>query len=390
MIGGLGQELQDLGVAAGIERCIGDDLLEQALFHQAGAGVGQQHATRRQQLERQHVDVLVAAAGAQQLGLALGKLGRIQHDDVKLLALLAVFTQQLEHVVTDKLGVAGIQPVQLGVLAGDVQRILGEIHVDHLLGAALEGINAKTTGVAEAVEHPLAFGVLGGGLTVVTLIQIEAGLVTVADVHQDLDAAILLDHHRLVRGLTMDDAGALFQPFLLAHRHVGALIDAALGVESAQRLGDQLTLELGAGGENLAHQKIGVAVDGQARQTVGLGGAQTIAGEALTLDERITGLLGVFETTDEEVEIDGLILVEGPDPGADLGAAGPGATGEPLAVMGEDLDGIAVNGVALNPLDPLGEDPGVATQQGFFAAFDEIDGSAHGSCQMVKRKGATF
>ncbi len=111
----------------------------------------------------------------------------------------------------------------------------------------------------------------------------------------------------------------------------------------------------------MAHQKIGVTIDGQTRQTVGFGGAEAIAGEALTLDEPVAGLLRVFETTDKEVEIDGLILVEGPDPGTDLGTARPGATSEPFAVMGEDLDGIAVNGVALNPLDPLGEDPGVAT-----------------------------
>ena len=85
VIGCLGQEFQDLGIAAGIEGRIGHYLLEQALLHQAGAGVGQEHATRRQQLEGQHVDVLVAATGAQQLGLALGKLGRIQHDDIELL-----------------------------------------------------------------------------------------------------------------------------------------------------------------------------------------------------------------------------------------------------------------------------------------------------------------
>ena len=143
----------------------------------------------------------------------------------------------------------------------------------------------------------------------------------VANVHQDLDATVLLDHHRLGRGLAMDDAGALFQPFLLAYRHVGALIDAALGVEGTQGLGDELALELGTSGEDLAHQEVGVTVYGQARQAVRFGGAQTIAGEALTLDQRIPGLLGVFQTADEEVEIDGLILVEGPDPGTDLRAA---------------------------------------------------------------------
>ena len=66
------------------------------------------------------------------------KLGRIQHDDIELLALLAIFAQELEHVVTHELGVAGIETVQFGVLAGDVQRILGEIDVDYLLGTALE------------------------------------------------------------------------------------------------------------------------------------------------------------------------------------------------------------------------------------------------------------
>ena len=46
--------------------------------------------------------------------------------------------KELEDVVTHELGVAGIETVQFGVLAGDVQRILGEIDVDYLPGTALE------------------------------------------------------------------------------------------------------------------------------------------------------------------------------------------------------------------------------------------------------------
>ena len=70
----------------------------------------------------------------------------------------------------------------------------------------------------------------------------------------------------------MDDAGALLQPSSPCLRGHRSLADAVLRVEGTQGLRDQLALELGTGGGS-GTQEVGVAVDGEARQTVGFGGA---------------------------------------------------------------------------------------------------------------------
>ena len=55
---------------------------------------------------RQHVDIFIAAAGTHQLAFVLHKLRRIHHDNVKLLTLIAIFTQQFEDVVANEFGFA--------------------------------------------------------------------------------------------------------------------------------------------------------------------------------------------------------------------------------------------------------------------------------------------
>ena len=103
----------------------------------------------------------------------------------------------------------------------------------------------------------------------------------------------------------------------IAAERAVALLDVDRGrlVHRLERVEQRLGERLPRPGVKVHDQEVGVAVDGQARQTVGFGGAQAIAGEALTLDQWIPGLLGIFEATDKEVEIDGFVLVEGDMPG---------------------------------------------------------------------------
>ena len=53
---------------------------------------------------------------------------------------------------------------------------------------------------------------------------------------------------------------------------------------------------------------------------------------------------------------------------------------KPFAVMGEDLDGIAVIGLPCTRSMPLEKIQG-GDAAGIFAAFDEIDGALMGSCR---------
>ncbi len=156
MIGSLAELFYKLYITSGIYSGIGQNFLEQVSRHQAGAGEAEQNAAWIQQLQRQHVDVLVTAAGAGQLILVLDEFRRIHDDQIEFFALSAVVAQQLEHVITNELRLVQIELVELDVLFGDVQRCLRGIHADHLCAAAHQSGNGEGAGVGEAVQHPAA------------------------------------------------------------------------------------------------------------------------------------------------------------------------------------------------------------------------------------------
>ena len=136
----------------------------------------------------QHVDVFVTTAAASQLAFVFDELWWIHDDHIKLLALLTVFTQQLEDISANELGAAHIKTVQLGVLTGDIQRWLGYIHVHYLLTVALQGKQAKRAGIAEAVQYFFAIHIAAGCQAAFTLVEVETGFVTFFDIHQNLHA----------------------------------------------------------------------------------------------------------------------------------------------------------------------------------------------------------
>src|SRR5688572_31896881 len=80
MVGGGAEALDDLRVAARIERSAGDDRLEQLGRDAAGARKGGEQAAGREELERPEVDVLVGARRLLDLGGGRGELRRVEHD----------------------------------------------------------------------------------------------------------------------------------------------------------------------------------------------------------------------------------------------------------------------------------------------------------------------
>ena len=59
-----------------------NDLLEEALVHEMGAGEGQDQARRPDPLEGQPVDIFVAAAGPNDVGPFLGEGRGIEDDEI--------------------------------------------------------------------------------------------------------------------------------------------------------------------------------------------------------------------------------------------------------------------------------------------------------------------
>ena len=120
MVRGLIEPADDLRVHAGIQRSVGDDLLEESRIDPAGAGKGHQHTPGPQQLEPQQVDILVAAGGFLRLGGRGSKLGRVEDDQVILLASVPQRAQLLEDVPGDPFAFLRWQVVQGDVLAGQL------------------------------------------------------------------------------------------------------------------------------------------------------------------------------------------------------------------------------------------------------------------------------
>ena len=76
----------------------GNDLLEEVGGYGAGAGCGEEHPLRLQQLEGKQVDILVGPGRPLDVALGASKLGRIQYDEVEAASLAAVAAQDTESI----------------------------------------------------------------------------------------------------------------------------------------------------------------------------------------------------------------------------------------------------------------------------------------------------
>jgi hypothetical protein len=265
------ETLDQVGVDPGVHAGAGDDLLEQLGADAAAARVGGQQAARHEQFERQAVDVLVGAAGALGVRGRGGELGRIEHDGIEGPPILEELAQHGVDVGIQRLMVRGLEAVEQHMLAGAHQRRAGGIDAEHLVGPAGQRRHRKAPCVRVAVQHPAAAelahpaGEIGA---VVALVQVVAGLVALG--HVELQAPARLLELHLGGAVATQPAGLLHQTLELAHPGIAAFVEAAQAGGAQQRVGDHALPLLGTAGQELRHQQVGVAVDDQARQTVGL------------------------------------------------------------------------------------------------------------------------
>ncbi len=137
------------------------------------------------------------------------------------------------------------------------------------------------------------------------------------DVHQQLHA-VLLDRQQGRRQFAGDRALRQLHALFFTYRHVAAVVNGTFREQGLQGANQRGTLVFRPGAQQLQHQEIAEAVDGHARQPVGLSGNQTIAVQPVTLCQPLTPLLRLLQTTDKEVDIDGFFFIERPDARADL------------------------------------------------------------------------
>ena len=270
MVGGLAEAFNDLNAPMGIGGGIRDDFLEQVHLHEPGAAEGRKHAAFGQELHGEQVDVLVAACALLQVVLAFHELGRVEHDEVEGLGLVAALAQVLEHVGFHVRGVRGAELVAHDAVFRELERVLGNVHLVDFGAAAAERVQAESAGIAEAVQHLLALGEFADAASCVALVQIVARLVSVLHVDGEEDA-VLVDDDGFVGDFAVDYARAEWEAFLAAHFGVAAFVDAAAVRLLGQKFVDVLAVDFGAGGEDFDGVDVGVLVDDAAGDAVVLG-----------------------------------------------------------------------------------------------------------------------
>jgi len=82
VVAGLAVPLNDADPPSRLERRLKNDLLEEPLVDVVGTGERQHEPRAADSLEGQAVDVLVAAAGSDDVGLFLGEGRRVENDEV--------------------------------------------------------------------------------------------------------------------------------------------------------------------------------------------------------------------------------------------------------------------------------------------------------------------
>ena len=145
------------------------------LLQQPGATATQQQPAGRHQPHRQAVEIEVFSRALFHFAAGADQLGRIEHHDVVLPALAEHLAHVGEGVGLDE---AHAHLVEVGVLAGQPQRLFVEVDAGHLGGVAETlGLHGEPARVAAQVQHAAACAELGQPAAVLPLVAEEARLV---------------------------------------------------------------------------------------------------------------------------------------------------------------------------------------------------------------------
>ena len=261
---------------------------------------------------------------------------------------------------------------------GALERRRRRVDGGDVRGAARQRRDAEAPGVAVAVQYLREAEPahrVGEVAAVVALVEVEAGLVAAGDV--DDEAPVVLVDGRFRRRAGGVDGRAAAQPaagrleaLALPRRGVAALVESRRAARLQQGIGDRPLPALGAGRQELRREHVGVAVDDEPGQAVGLAvdEANAVAGDrqpAADVDRR-------RDAAGEEGGVDALGLVEAPGAQADERLRAVGRPGEEAPVARLDTHRLARVGLAA--VDAALEHPRVTAQQRALLSGAQADG----------------
>ena len=347
---------------------LGQDLFEQVLGEEPGAGAGGQVPAVPQQAHTSDVDVPVALHRVLHRGAGLGKGGRVEDDDIVPLPLPLELGQQVEHI-----GAEEGHPVRKAVEGGVALRLVegrpGGIHPEDAGRPGDAGVEGEGAGVGEAVQHlcPPAEGL--DGQAVELLVEEEAGLLPLGHIDQVADA-VFHDLH-LGGEFPAEEAVRRRKPLPGPLPGVAALIDApdcdAVGGEDLQQQVDDGALEpLHPHRGGLQHQHLAELVHHQPGEEVRLAEDEPAAGG---VDHPLAVVPGGLHPPPEEGGVDLLVEAPGEHPQPEPGAAVVEPPAEGVAVKVPQGDDVAVRRIPFDPVDLVVVDPGAPGLEGGAGVF---------------------
>ena len=156
MVPGLDQRLDQADGASHVSGGLGEHFFKEGRRHKLAAGAGHQEAAGLGEPEAPEIQLLIPPVGRFQGLAALGEGRRVADHQAEPPPGLVVGLDQVEDVGA---GGGHLDAVFGGVLPHQGQRLLGDVHALHGLGAVECRVDAEAAAVAAEVQHRPARGV---------------------------------------------------------------------------------------------------------------------------------------------------------------------------------------------------------------------------------------
>ena len=347
-----------------------DERLEVVAADGLRAREGEEQPAGTDFLHRLAVDIAVALDALLLHAVVFGEGGRVEDDEVVMVVGHPV--EVGEHVLAD--GVVPLCEVaahQAHVLLHEVDGLLRNIDGIHVLRPTAQGVQRETAGVGEHVEDGVPLCQLAHHGAALSLVEEEAGLLSVEDVDFEEDAVFGGDD--LLVGLPVNPA--VFQRIVFILIGFDGSLEAdgfRVGLQLGEQFREGLVQTVHAHGVHLHDEVAVVGVDDETGHAVALAvdKAEHVGLRVRQQDGLAEGD-GVQQFAAPEVAVD-VALLEAENAHGDGGGLVVSG-GEVLALRVIDLHNVAVAQVFVFAGDGAGEDPWVPPLQGFFLAGAQDD-----------------
>ena len=215
----------------------------------------------------------------------------------------------------------GGQLIEGDVAVSSLGEAMTDVGADHFAGAPFEGIQRKSAGIGETIEHAQPSHIVHQCLAVFAVIEEQTGFLAYLGIHHKLQPGMLTDHQFMRWHLAPQHGaslggGALFVAvFAAQHRH-------QIGIHRHQGSHHVVDDTRGAAAIALEHRHIAIQIDGDARQAVAFAKQPAVGGHPLGAQYRAP-LPGLADALGNQGCVDAI--------GGGIDADGDGTLGIPQA-----------------------------------------------------------